>query len=132
MGQTVCYQLYTSSTTSGAVVGTLTVLRDGILRGLTGNVNGTAGAGTGYALLAATHNAGGVVFANQNDPVRQPILASLGWSNSSNSMNYNYSTGFVPVNRRVKAGDTLNCEQTLGGTAAAAMIQRWNFFVEEA
>lgn len=97
-----------------------------------GWVLGTAGAATGYALCGASHNAGGQLFQTTNDPVRQPIVATLGWAATSPNLNYNFTSGWVPTNRRVKAGDTFSCEQTLGGTAAAALIQRWDFYVEEA
>jgi hypothetical protein len=97
-----------------------------------GVVNGTAGAATGYALCSATFNPGGQVFGTTNDPVRQPLLAHLNWAGITASGNISFSTGFIPSNRRVKAGDVFACEQTLGGTAAASLIQRWLFFVEEA
>lgn len=132
MGSSVTYHLYSSSTSSGAVTATLTVLRDGILRAVVGTLVGTTGAGVGYALCGASHNPGGQVFQNTNDPVRQPILASATWSGSGANATYSYTTPYVTCNRRVKAGDVFGCEQTLGGTAAASLIQRWDFIVEEA
>lgn len=132
MGNTVCYQIFASSTGSGQYIANLTILRDGVIRAVCAHVNATSGVATGYALHSLTYNAGGVVADNVNDPSRQILLAALSSSSTAANVNISQNGPQTAVNKRVKVGDLVAASQTFGGTAYAACITRWLIWVEEA
>lgn len=127
---TVVYQIYASSVGSGIQIGSLQIIRPGILRQALVCASALGGAGAGAVLIEAVWNASGQVFANVNDPTRLAIIAGANLT-LGNAVYTSVIASPILINRAVATGDILSANQVLVGVAPASCITRWLFYVDE-